>query len=150
MTLFLIGYANSQDKNEFKNIEAVNDSNTPFGKYKVEVNNEPVMLEGEEVTSYKISYEKSPISIIVLVDKEKKCKNYIVVSELLSVMYTCNGKYFGVNWIDEKYKKEGYVTDDKNLDRCTYFHQKVLAQGEQDELFAANLIASYFPELIKK
>jgi hypothetical protein len=150
MILLLIGYSNAQDQKEFGKKVAEGNTNTLFGKYIVEVNNKPVIIDGEEVTSYKISYEKSPISIIVLVDKEKKCKNYIVVSESLSLMYTCNGKYFGVNRIDDKYKKDGYVTDDKNLDKTNYFHQKLLAQGQQEELSATTLIASYFPELIKK
>ena len=54
-----------------------------------------------------ISYENSPVTVKVYVDKEKNCKNYVVVSDDLAVMYTCNGKYFGVNKVDKKYRTDG-------------------------------------------
>ncbi len=150
LILIMTGYSSAQDHKTFNKPVAEGNSNTPFGTYRVEINNEPIMIDGEQVTSYKITYENSPLSIIVLVDKEKKCKNYIVVSDGLALMYKCNGEYFGVNRIDDKYRKDGYVTDDKNLDKTRYFHQKTLAMGMQEEVYATTLIACYFPELIKK
>jgi len=148
LLMLMAGYITAQEQKAYKKV-AEGNSNTPFGKYTIEIKNEPVMLEGEEITSYRITYEKSPISIVVLVDKEKECKNYIVTSNDLSVMYTCNGQYFGVNKIDRKYEKEGYVTDDTYLDRFNYFHQKLIVNGNQNENGATQLIASYFPLLIK-
>lgn len=124
-------------------------TNTPFGMYRIEVNDEPVMLEGEAVSSYRITYENSPISIVVLVDKGKKCKNYIVVSDGLSIMYKCDGKYFGICPIDVKYEKDGCITNDKNIYKANYFHQKILSIGPQEEMGATSLIASYFPYLVK-
>jgi hypothetical protein len=143
----VIAYSQDQASNSKKIAEG--NTNTPFGKYTIEVQDEPVMLEGEQVTSYKITYENSPVSVVVLVDKEKKCKNYIVVSEGLSIMYTCNGSYFGVNLIDPKYGKEGYVTDGTKINLSNYYRQKVMIQGKQEEVAATTLIASYFPMLIK-
>ena len=64
-------------------------------------------------------------------------------------MYTCNGKYFGINPINPKYGKDGYVTNDKNIDKANYFHQKILSIGPQEEMTATSLIASYFPYLVK-
>jgi hypothetical protein len=147
--MFMLGYANAQgDKASSKEI-AEGNTNTPFGKYTIEVSSEPVMLEGEAVTCYRIKYEKSPLTVTVLVDKEKNCKNYIVSSEGLSIMYTCNGAFFGVNLIDPKYNKEGYLTDVKNLDKDNFFHQKLIATGKQEEVAATRLIASYYPFLLK-
>ena len=124
------------------------ESNTPFGRYTIELCDQPMMLAGEEMKCYLISYENTPLKVKVFVDKEKNCKNYIVVSDELSVMYSCNGKYFGVNKVAEKYGKGTLATDDEKLDRRDYFHQKLIAQGETSEFDATALIASYFPELI--
>lgn len=125
------------------------ESNTSFGRYTIEVCDQPMMLAGEELKCYLINYENSPLTVKVFVDKDKKCKNYVVVSDDLSVMYTCNDKYFGVNKVDKKYLAAGLGTDDARLDRYDYFHQKVLAQGHTTDFDATMLIASYFPELIK-
>ncbi|MCA1741725.1 MAG: hypothetical protein LC630_04520 [Bacteroidales bacterium] len=130
-------------------IIAKGESNTPFGSYTIEVCDQPMMLAGEELKCYLISYENSPLSVKVFVDKNKKCKNYVVVSDDLSVMYTCNDKYFGVNKLDKKYLAAGLSTDDARLDRSDYFYQKVLAKGHITDFDATMLIASYFPELIK-
>ncbi|MCK7534552.1 MAG: hypothetical protein MZV63_27855 [Marinilabiliales bacterium] len=70
------------------------ESNTSFGSYTIEVCDQPMMLAGEELKCYLISYENSPVTVKVFVDKDKNCKNYVVVSDDLSVMYTCNGKLF--------------------------------------------------------
>jgi hypothetical protein len=126
------------------------ESNTPFGAYTIELNDKPVMLAGEEMKCYIITYEKSPIQVKVLVDKEKNCKNYLVISDELSVMYTCNGKFLGVNKLDEKYTSSGLSTCEEKLDRLDYFHQKVISQGQTEEFDATMLIASYFPALIKE
>jgi len=102
------------------------ESNTSFGRYTIEVCDQPMQLAGEEMKCYLISYENSPLTAKVFVDKDKKLKNFVVVSDDLSVMYSCNGKYFGVNKIDKKYQAAGLSTDDARLDRFDYFHQKVL------------------------
>lgn len=149
MILFIMGYTCAQEQKASGKTVAEGITNTPFGGYRVEIYGEPLMIDGQEVTCYKITYDKSPITIKVLIDKEKKCKNYVVISNGLSVMYKCNGQFFGVNRIDKKYGKYGYVTDDANLDNENYFHQKLLVQGQQEEVFATSLIACYFPELIK-
>lgn len=125
-------------------------SNTSFGRYTIEVQEEPYMLSGEEAKCYLITYENSPIQVRVIVDKDKKCKNYIVASDDLTVMYTCNGEYFGVNKVDKKYNVAGFRTDDNKLDRTDYFHQKLLVPGITSEVDAAKLIASFYPQLLKE
>jgi hypothetical protein len=149
LVMFLIGFADAQEQKATSTKVADGDTHTPFGKYTIELLNEPLIVDGEQATRYRITYENSPISVTVVVDKEKKCKNYIVVSEGVSVMYKCNGEYFGINRIEEKYKKDGFVTDDKNLDKNSYFHQKLIVQGQQQEVAATSLIASYYPSLVK-
>lgn len=150
LVLLLAVFANAQGQRTFSKIVAKGATSTPFGNYTIKVSDDPVILDGEKITSYLISYDKSPVSIEILVDEEENCKNYIVISEGLSVMYTCNGSYFGINRIDEKYSKEGYVTDETNLDKLNYYHQKILARGRQEEIPATSLIACYYPLLAAK
>ena len=70
------------------------------------------------------------------------------MSDKLSIQYVCNKDYFGVEKLGSNFEKEGYRTSDSALNRAEYFHQKVLAQGQGDELYNTQLIASYFPMLI--
>ncbi len=129
-------------------VVARGESNTPFGSYTIELCDQPMAFAGEEMKCYLISYSKSPVQVKVYVDKDRKCKNYIVLSDELSVMYSCDGNIFGVKKVDKKFGSLGIATDDSKLDRMNYFHQKVIARGETSDFEAAALIASYFPQLI--
>jgi len=126
------------------------ESNTSFGSYTIEAIDQPMMLAGEELKGYLITYENYPETVKVFVDKDKRCKNYVVVSDGLEVMYTCNGEYFGVNKVGKKYKEADISTDEGKLDRTGYFHQKVLSRGKTEEFDALQLIASYYPALVKQ
>ena len=150
LVLLMAGIASAQNQKTFSKIVAKGNTGTTFGNYTIKVGDQPVMLEGEKVTCYQITYDSSPVSVEILVDEEVNCKNYIVTSEGISVMYSCNGTYFGINRIDEKYSKEGYVTDETYLDKLSYYHQKILARGKQEEIPAASLIACYYPLLSNK
>ena len=150
LILLLAGVASAQSQRTFSKKVAEGATSTPFGNYTIRAGDEPVILEGQKVTCYQITYDKSPVIVEILVDEEVNCKNYIVTSDGLSVMYSCNGSYFGINRIDEKYNKEGYVTDETYLDKLSYYHQKILARGKQDEIPAASLIACYYPLLSTK
>ena len=126
-------------------------SNSSLGNYKIEIADNPITLNGEELKTYIISYENSPLQVKVAVMKEKDCKKYIVLSDKLSIQYVCNGAYFGVQRLEKSSELEsaGFSTSDKSLNRSEYFHQKVLATGKPDEIESTRFIASYFPLLIK-
>jgi hypothetical protein len=124
------------------------ESNTHFGSYTIELCDQPMAFAGEEMKCYLISYSESPVQLKVYVDKERKCRNYIVLSDDLAVMYSCDGNIFGVNKVDKKFRSAGIATDDSKLDRMDYFHQKVIARGQTSDFEAATLIASFFPQLI--
>jgi hypothetical protein len=121
-----------------------------FGDYKIELADNPVTLNGEQLKTYIISYQNSPMEVKVVIKKSKNCKNYIVLSDKLSVQYVCNGKYFGVQKLDKSYEKDGMVTSEEALNKSEYFHQKLLIPGKQPELDNTKLIAAYFPMLIKE
>lgn len=124
------------------------ESNTAYGRFTLEVCDEPQMLAGEMMKCYLVTYENSPDVVKIFVDKEKNCKNYVVVSGKTSVMYTCNGNFLGVKQVDSKYAVDGILTDLTKLNRSNYLHQKVLARGITEDFDATGLIASYFPALL--
>jgi len=113
-----------------------------LGDYKIEI--------ADNFKTFIISYQNSPMEVKVVITKGEKCKNYIVLSDQLSVQYVCNENYFGVEKLDKSFEKEGYSTLDTALNRSEYFHQKVLAPGKRGEIENAQLIAAYFPMLLKE
>jgi hypothetical protein len=123
-------------------------THTSLGDYKIEVADKPVVLNGQEYKAFLISYQNSPVEVSVVIRKGEKCKNYIVLSDKLSVQYVCNESYFGVQKLDKSFEKDGYCTSDAALNRSEYFHQKVLAPGKRGELENTQLIAAYFPLLL--
>jgi hypothetical protein len=119
-----------------------------LGDYKIKLADNPVTINGVQLKAYVISYENSPMEVKVAIMKDKKCKNYIVLSDKLSIKYVCNGDYFGVQKLGKSFEKDGILTSEESLNRSEYFHQRLIAQGKQDEVEATQLIAAYFPMLI--
>jgi hypothetical protein len=121
-------------------------THTSLGDYKVEIADEWVTINNQQFRTYLISYENTPLEVKVVVVPGKKCKDFIVLSDKLSIKYVCSKEYFGV----EKLLKpvNGYTTSDKSLNRTQYFHQRVLTNGGNTEEDNARLIAAFFPLLI--
>jgi len=124
-------------------------TNTALGDYKIETADETVTIDGEQFKAFVISYQNSPMEVKVIIRPGKKCKNYIVLSDKLSIQYVCNESYFGVQKLDPVLEKDGYKTMDALLNRTEYFHQKVISPGKHTEVENTQLIAAYFPMLIK-
>jgi len=124
-------------------------SHTALGDYKIEKADKPVVIEGEELMTYIISYQNSPMEVTVVLREGKDCLNYIVLSDKLSVQYVCTDSYFGVQKLDKSLKKEGFTTSNDSMNRTEYFRQKVISPGKNGEVVNTQLIASYFPMLIK-
>lgn len=119
-----------------------------LGDYRIEIADNPVMINGEEFTPFIISYQNSTLEVKVAIKKDTDCRKYFVLSDKLSVQYVCNTNYFGVEKLDKSFLQEGFATSDTDLDRSEYFHQKVLTSGQGCELDNMMLIAAYFPRLI--
>jgi len=122
---------------------------TALGDYKIEKADKPVVINGEELKTYIISYQNSPMEVTVVIKKGDNCLNYIVLSDKLSIQYVCNDNYFGVEKIDRSLRKQGFSTTETALNRTEYFRQKVISPGNSSEIENTHLIASYFPMLIK-
>jgi hypothetical protein len=144
--LLILAFSSASFSREFV---AGGKTHTALGDYKIEIADNPVIINGEELKAYVISYQNSPMEVKVVIKKDKKCKNYIVISDKLSVMYVCNGDYFGVQKLDKSLQVAGLTTSDEALDRTEYYHQKLLVQGKQGDVEATQLIAAYFPMLVK-
>ena len=127
-------------------IVAKGSSNSAFGNYKIEQLEDHMMLQGKELDKYMITYEKSDMKVVVVLDKQKKCKKYYVLTDEAPVQYECNGVYFGIKKLDDQLNFTGFVTSMEKLNKQVYFHQKVLASGSTDVIEHLGLIASYYPE----
>jgi hypothetical protein len=149
--LLIVAFSSASFSREFV---ASGKTYSALGDYKIKIADNPVALNGDQLKAYVISYQNSPMEVKVVIMKDKRkdkeCKNYIVLSDKLSVQYVCNGDYFGVQKLEKSLEKDGYATSDEALNRSEYFHQKLLVQGKQDDVEAAKLIAAYFPMLIKE
>jgi hypothetical protein len=124
-------------------------TNSAFGDYRIEKADNPVTINGEELKAYTISYQNSPMKVTIVIRKGENCKNYIVLSNKLSVQYVCNENYFGVEKLDKSLVIEGFNTTEASLNRSEYFHQKKLAPGKRGEAENVQLIAAFFPLLIE-
>jgi len=144
--LLLVAFSSASFSREFV---AGGKTHSALGDYKIEIADNPVTINGEQLKAFIITYQNSDLEVTVAIKKEKKCKDYIVLSDKLSVQYVCNENYFGVEKLDKSLEKDGYITSDANMNRSEYFHQKVLASGQRGELENTQLIAAYFPMLIK-
>jgi hypothetical protein len=143
--LLIAGFGTASFSREFV---AGGKTHSALGDFRIEKADNPVTINGEELKAFVISYQNSPLEVTVAIRKDKKCKNYIVLSDKLSVQYVCNEYYFGVEKLDKSFEKDGYTTSDAALNRSEYFHQKVLAPGKRGEIENTQLIAAYFPMLI--
>jgi len=123
-------------------------THSALGDYRIEKADKPVIINGEELKAYLISYQNSPMEVTIVIRKGEKCKNYIVLSDRLSVQYVCNENYFGVEMLDKSLVIEGIKPTEAGLDRSEYFHQKKLAPGKRGELENTQLIAAFFPMLV--
>jgi hypothetical protein len=119
-----------------------------LGNYKIEIADNPVLLNSKEMKTFIISYENSKMEVTVAIWQRKDAKTYVVKSDALAVQYVCNGSYFGVEMLDKSFEKDGFKTSFSALNRTEYFHQKALSTTESCELDQTKLIAAYFPMLL--
>lgn len=82
LILLMAGIANAQNQKTFSKIVAKGATGTAFGNYIIKVGDQPVMLEGEKVTCYQITYDSSPVSVEILVDKEVNCKTTLSLQKV--------------------------------------------------------------------
>jgi hypothetical protein len=120
-----------------------------LGDYKIETLDQPVVLNGKELDAFTISYANTNMKVTVAVEKTRKCKNYYVLCDNLSIQYVCNSKYFGVQRLSTELEKDGITTSNDALNAEQYYHQRVLTTGGNTNLDNTKMIAAYYPFLLK-
>lgn len=124
------------------------DTWSAFGKYRVEIDDSYIMVNGLKHKPFVITFENTGLEARVIVTMEKGCRKYYVLSEPLSVQYVSNKNYFGVEKLDSELEKEGYRTSESALNRTEYFHQKAITAGGSWRADKTALIAAFFPMLL--
>lgn len=129
-------------------LELTGDSNTEMGMFSI-TEQSPVTVKGQNVRAFELKYENSEQPITVLLDENKKSKNYIVRSKNLEIRYECKKNSFGARYVSGKFAKfdpvvNGYFLNSEELKR-----QEILSNKELSEKEALGIIASFFPQLFK-
>jgi type IV secretory pathway component VirB8 len=119
-----------------------------MGDYKIEVDDNYIMINGKEHRPYVITFANTNFEVRLAVDMEKGMKKYYVLSDVLSVQYVANRKYFGVEKLSKELEKDGYKTSESALNREAYFHQKVITSGKSWRRDNTGLVAAFYPMLI--
>jgi hypothetical protein len=131
-----------------RKLVAEGETYSALGKYKVELADKYVKINGFEHKPYVISFENSDLEARVFITMERGCRKYYVLSDDLSVQYVSTRNYFGVEKLDKQMEKEGYKTSDSDLNRREYFRQKAITPGNEWKKDKTTLIAAYFPMLL--
>ncbi|MCE1198063.1 MAG: hypothetical protein LWW85_03760 [Marinilabiliales bacterium] len=125
------------------------ESNSDFGNYRIEKLDGHFNLDNKQLDQYQITYDKSNLKLIVALDAQKKCRKYYVLSDRGSVQYECNGTSFGIKKLDKKLAAKGFQTNLSQLNKTSFFQQRILISGEAASQDHLALIASYYPALLE-
>jgi hypothetical protein len=130
-----------------RTIVAKGESNSAFGNYTIELLDDHMMLNNNELDKYLISYENTDMKVVVVMDKQKKCRKYYVLNDQLPVQYECNGTSFGIKKLDRAVVANGFGNASEKMNKQEFFNQRVLISGVTNTIDHLNLIASYYPGL---
>jgi uncharacterized CHY-type Zn-finger protein len=130
-----------------KHVVTKGESNSAFGNYKIEQLDDHLMLNNKELDKYLITYEKMNMQVVVVLDKQRKCKKYYVLSDKLPIQYECNGNYFGIKKLDKELLSNGFKTSLDELNKEEFYRQRVITSETTSTLDHLNLIASFYPGL---
>lgn len=129
-------------------IELSGNSNTFLGNFQLKELGVTDM-NGEQLKTFQLSYEKSKNPVMIYLDEKSNCRDYIVRAKNLEVKYTCKKNSFGVALLSPKQAKFPTDLNSRFLSQEAFDNQKVLADGSLPVEVALDLIANYFPDLIK-
>jgi len=124
-------------------------SNTHFGNF--EIKELPsVNMNGEILRAFELTYEKAQKSVSIYLDERAKCRDYIVRSKNLEVCYTCKKTSFGVQLLAGKYMKYKPEVNALFLAQDEFENQRKISEGGLPIETALGMIASYYPNLLKR
>jgi hypothetical protein len=119
-----------------------------LGNYKIELDDNYMMVNGKTHRPYVVTYENSNLEVRIAVDMEKKMKIYYVISDDLCIKYVAHRNYFGVEKLGESLENDGFKTSDAALNRLEYFRQKAITTNYSWRKDNTRLVAAFFPMLL--
>lgn len=123
---------------------------TELGQFSISNASEAIILGNEVLKTYEIKYSNNDTPVLIGVQKTKKCKNFIVRTGNFEVEYVCKNHVFGVKKIDKEFQTVSPQVVNHLMDNYNFFTQRVITQYPKTEAELIELIASYFPSLIKE
>jgi hypothetical protein len=124
-------------------------SNTYLGNYQIK-ELEPVNNNGQMMRTFEMKYDNAEKPVMVYIDEQSKCRDYIVRCKNLEIKYVCKKTSFGASLVDVKHAKYDPLLNARFLSEENFENQKKLSEGSLPIPSALELIASYFPDLLKR
>jgi hypothetical protein len=115
-------------------------SNTSLDQYQV-------TQIGENL--YELSYSNGASIFTIEVCKNKNECCYLLRNEKIEIMYLCSENGFGMRRMPEKLKKIETSVYKKLIDLTSFQQQSVISPSRKNENQALELIACFFPGIIK-
>jgi hypothetical protein len=124
-------------------------SNTSLGNYEIK-ELPPVDLNGEQMRTFELTYQNAQKSVLIYLDQRANCRDYIVRSKNLEVCYTCKKSSFGAQQLTGKHMKYKPELNELFLAQDELEKQKKISEGGLSIDSALGIIASYYPNLLKR
>jgi hypothetical protein len=125
-------------------------SNTEFGAYTLIPSEVKIMKEGLALETYDLLYENVTTPVKVAVERERNCRNFIVRYPSFEIQYVCNKWGFGVKRMYPGTETVHPVIVNSLLDETQFAYQEMILNKPESDEEVLQLIACYFPKLIKK
>jgi hypothetical protein len=115
-------------------------SNTSLDQYQV-------TQIGENL--YELSYANGAANFTIEVCKSKTECCYLLRNEKIEIMYLCSENGFGMRRMPEKLKKIDTSVYKQMIDLLSFQQQSVISPSRKNEKQALELIACFFPNIVK-
>ncbi len=150
LLLIVLGAINAKATDlEENTINLKGNSNTRFGNYEIK-ELPPVSVNGELMRTFELTYEKAQKTVLINLDERANCRDYIVRSKNLEVRYVCKKTSFGAQLLTGRNMKYDPTLNALFLAQDEFEKQKSISEGGLPIAEALGLIASYYPNLLKR
>lgn len=125
-------------------------SNSAIVDYQIMALTDHLVLNGRELDKFLISCEKPEMKLFFVAEKQKKCRKYYVLSNMLPAEYDCSGSLFSSKKLEQDLLDKGFVTDLNSLKKQEFYRQLILTDEHPGTVDQLNLNASYYPGLLNE
>ena len=123
-------------------------SNSYLGEFQIQ-ELEPTLVHGQLMRTFEINYAKTDKTVMIFLEEGPNCRDYIVRSNNLEIKYVCKKSSFGVALLEYKQAKHNPDVNALFLSQKQFDCQQKLSDGRLPIPTALELIASYYPDLLK-